>query len=1367
MTERDDDEGCATAWLSHGLEKLIADKDAGSGSREGVDFDVVVVGSGYGGAVAAAELAGRTNARGEPLVVCVLERGREYLPGMFPQRMADLAQHVRFSTTVRPHPRGEREGLFDVRVGPDVCAVVASGVGGGSLINAGVMEAPRPNVFAKATTASPREGGWPANVTFEALAPYFDEARRRLGASVDGKHGEERNTIALHSHGPTDKYRALEQLARKRPRAFAAAAITVTMRERTNGAGVTLRACELCGDCATGCNHQAKESLDVNLLAEAARAGAHIYTGATVLRLERTKKIEQGNGKAGYDVACEAGSGDDEAVWTLVVVHTDERLRARQGPPFRITASKVVLAAGTFGSTEILMRSETDKLKFSGKLGQRFSTNGDMIAVAYDQKIEIDRRRRDVNAAADENEPPERRHVGPTITGIVDLRERGGDDVVIEELAVPGPLARLFEETVATGRLLQELAVADTTTHDPASADHDPLAVDRGKLRRSSIVALMGDDGADGALELVGGDDEGHGDGAIRVRWPAIHEHALFATQMKLLRELGEEAGTGGHVVPNPLWQLLPDQMQMLLDNKRGPLLTVHPLGGCPMADSAKDGVVDEFGRVFDGSERPPTPELPGLVVLDGSIVPVALRINPSLTIAALALRAIRHLRDDADKWRFRPPQRQHEPLPARPVFCAPAVPHKPRPTEVEFVERMTGPATLAGKGGGAVRCVVELTLRFAPLPLETLIVAPADSGVPLKRTLHVRDGRLRIYDKAKWDAWRDRGGGEDELPGIAGFAAPVSGELDFLHREASTAKERRCRGLRAWFFNRGLRDSVQELLRDLDDPTQRPEHAGEYLRSRWEDLQALATRAGEVRLFEYRLRVSGKPEKVDANATFDVGVFERRHEIAGRKRFTYDRRANPWRQLSEMTLETFPGLIDADGSPLLQLDTTYLAEQRIALMRFVGQQDEPSALVDLASFGAYFVRLMLSVHVWSFRRPDAAAPREPQRLPGIVPGLPDPEIRELDVATMQDGRPVRVRLTRYPRRDWARPPLVMIHGYSASGTTFAHPAVDPNLAKYCWDRGRDVWILDLRTSSGMPTARYPWAFEEVALADLPAAFDYIYRATECARRNTGIDVFAHCMGAAMFSMVLLASPASGEPYFRERRDFPDMIRRVVLSQIGPVVVFSPANVFRAYLLSYIRSFLPLANYEFRVGPDPTLTDQLIDRFLAALPYPKEEFDLENPFWTPWRRTPFVGTRHRMDALYGRDFSLANIRRKTLDAIDDLFGPLSIDTVAQAINFARLEVITSRAGRNEFVSRENLLRRWKRVAATLSIHGRDNGLADVATLARMKALLADDLALDFRTHAFAGFGHQDSLIGRNAGDVFAVVQQFFDEEEAA
>ncbi len=254
-------------------------------------------------------------------------------------------------------------------------------------------------------------------------------------------------------------------------------------------------------------------------------------------------------------------------------------------------------------------------------------------------------------------------------------------------------------------------------------------------------------------------------------------------------------------------------------------------------------------------------------------------------------------------------------------------------------------------------------------------------------------------------------------------------------------------------------------------------------------------------------------------------------------------------------------------------------------------------------------------------------------------------------------------------------------------------------------------------------------------------------------------------MGAAMFGMAVLSEPKAdpGARYPQAHAELPRRVRRAVLSQIAPVLMQSAANTFRGYAMGYLRHFLPFKGYRFRVDPDAGLVEQLTDRLLATLPYPEAEFDVENPV-LPWRRTPFAGTRHRMDAHYGRDFSLADKQGRpllddaVLEYIDDLFGPLSIETVAQAIHFARSQVITNRSGRNEYVLPRSIRARWR--FDTLSLHGEENGLADVATLHRFRQRFQEEADVTIETHAFAGFGHQDSLIGKNAERVFRRVHEF-------
>ena len=104
----------------------------------------------------------------------------------------------------------------------------------------------------------------------------------------------------------------------------------------------------------------------------------------------------------------------------------------------------MVGAAGAFGSTEILKRSQSSEFTFSSQLGARFSTNGDLLAAAYAQKGSV-------NAVATEIRPFAKRNIGPTITGLIDQR-RGAEGVVIEEFAIPGSLRKDSSKRVSRRR---------------------------------------------------------------------------------------------------------------------------------------------------------------------------------------------------------------------------------------------------------------------------------------------------------------------------------------------------------------------------------------------------------------------------------------------------------------------------------------------------------------------------------------------------------------------------------------------------------------------------------------------------------------------------------------------------------------------------------------------------------------------------------------------------------------------------------------------------------------------------------------------------------------------------------------------------
>jgi cholesterol oxidase len=111
-------------------------------------------------------------------------------------------------------------------------------------------------------------------------------------------------------------------------------------------------------------------------------------------------------------------------------------------------------------------------------------------------------------------------------------------------------------------------------------------------------------------------------DNDLDVVWPKGSSRRMFAEMEKALEAIS--AAAGGKYQPSPLWKW-----------PLRKLLTAHPLGGCAMADDSQNGVVNEFGEVWN---------YPKLFVADGSTIPTALAINPSATISALAERAAEHI---------------------------------------------------------------------------------------------------------------------------------------------------------------------------------------------------------------------------------------------------------------------------------------------------------------------------------------------------------------------------------------------------------------------------------------------------------------------------------------------------------------------------------------------------------------------------------------------------------------------------------------------------------------------------------------------------------------------------------------------------
>ena len=218
-------------------------------------YDVVVVGSGYGGGVAASRLA-RAGKR-----VAVLERGREFVTGEFPSRFPDLRGEMQL--TGKRMRLGSATGLYDVRFGEDMHVLIGCGLGGGSLINAGVALRPDERVF--------RDPVWPDEVAHDGLLEegYARAARWVRPARDPAAAGR-------------SKYQALHRASAALGKEPVHAPVVVGFEATVNPAGVAQPACTHCGDCCGGCNVGAKNTVALTYLPDAARHGAEIFTQAKV-----------------------------------------------------------------------------------------------------------------------------------------------------------------------------------------------------------------------------------------------------------------------------------------------------------------------------------------------------------------------------------------------------------------------------------------------------------------------------------------------------------------------------------------------------------------------------------------------------------------------------------------------------------------------------------------------------------------------------------------------------------------------------------------------------------------------------------------------------------------------------------------------------------------------------------------------------------------------------------------------------------------------------------------------------------------------------------------------------------------------------
>jgi cholesterol oxidase len=544
-------------------------------------FDAIVVGSGFGGSTVAYRLAeaGRS--------VCVLERGKAYAPGDFPRSPLGVRKNFW-------DPSEGEYGLFNVWSFRGIEGLVSSGLGGGSLIYANVLLRKDPKWFVREQNGGAYEY-WP--VTYEDLEPHYEQAEKLLDPQVfplrKAPYDATAKTLAFR-----DAAQALGLDWELAPLAIKFANPgeepgpgRVVWEEHENLHQRTRLTCTLCGECDIGCNYGAKNTLDYTHLSAAKRLGAEIRTLAEV----RSFEPRDGGG------------------FTVVYAQHDSsgpsKKDGREMCPLRtVTADRLILSAGTFGSPFLLLKNRSGFPRLSDCLGTRFCGNGDLLGL-FLRGRGTDGKPRLLDAGR-----------GPVITSRVRVPdeldgEGTGRGFYIQDAGHPEFVNWLVEVSQAPG-LLRRIGrfawrrIRSKITGDPRSDVSEEIQALLGEcvLSSSSVAMLgMGRDVPDGTMRLRKGN--------LDIDWTTKTSREYFDRLRGTMKDLAGQLGA--RFVDNPLWLF-----------RR--VVTVHPLGGCPMGRDRREGVVDSYGEVFD---------YPGLFVADGSVMPGPVGANPSLTIAALADR--------------------------------------------------------------------------------------------------------------------------------------------------------------------------------------------------------------------------------------------------------------------------------------------------------------------------------------------------------------------------------------------------------------------------------------------------------------------------------------------------------------------------------------------------------------------------------------------------------------------------------------------------------------------------------------------------------------------------------------------------------
>ncbi len=680
-------------------------KDLGAGPAE--VCDVIVIGSGFGGTLSALTLAQafkKLSATGQPKGrVVVLERGQWWTTPFETIQDQTVSTYDYLKKTVaQPVQRWASaenfRGLFDVltrcvrspqnpgglleitqfkpppgEVDPLLSVITSSGVGGGSLIYQNVTIEPPAPVLGLLPVKWDRVDG-------KAAGSWFELARRAIGQSVlaawDSDPAKSVNTglsrIVAKSAGLDPHFaqgRRYDSAAGQavpnrvwmnRPRLFQSAAEELSKSaaftdidwgavdlsindygapkvdpsDAKFDAAKPTNLCERQGRCMIGCLPGARHTLNKQLV----RAMWQLPNGPAPQINDKARHLEvRPRAEVLFVEPVVAGSGDHGKY--RVVYKTDGKVQAIEG-------DRVIVAAGTLGTTALLLRSKWPESQggygtlpnLSAALGTKFTNNGDFLAFIEGMKEPMNFFR------------------GPNATSFIHVKPGNASEFhTLEDAGLPNVFSSLFSRepgpqrgsdfirqvarkgltpgvvvSAVVSAITRDIDNAVKRILDPGNTDDTTFGAEVLAAQKVMGVAGIGRDAACGKFTL---DD----DGQLRLHRTdrkAFAADDAIARIRETVRALAKTTTLNG--TDHSPYQ----------DKDPTTVGSLHPLGGCPIGVSASEGVTDDLGQVY-GYDR--------LYVSDGSLIGQSLGVNPSLTISALTLRISKSILNGIDPATLRP----------------------------------------------------------------------------------------------------------------------------------------------------------------------------------------------------------------------------------------------------------------------------------------------------------------------------------------------------------------------------------------------------------------------------------------------------------------------------------------------------------------------------------------------------------------------------------------------------------------------------------------------------------------------------------------------------------------------------------------